>query len=146
MDYKVLSEQLKRHEGLRLKPYLDTVGETSIGFGRNLSDMGITEAEAKFLLDNDIMSSFADVVAVIGKDVFEGLSEVRQGVLVNMIFNLGMPRFRTFKKMIAAIKADDPEEAAVQMQDSRWFNQVGGRGIELVWQFRNNRFGDFALS
>ncbi len=144
MNYKVLSEQLIRHEGLRLKPYLDTVGKTSIGFGRNLSDMGITGTEAVFLLRNDIDNAYWDVMDVFGRDVFDGLGEVRQGVLINMLFNLGRPRFLTFVKMIAAVKKDDFEEAARQMKDSRWYRQVGCRAIELVWQMRHNEFGDFA--
>ena len=144
MDFKVLSEQLKRHEGLKLKPYTDTVGKLTIGVGRNLEDVGISRIEAEFLLENDIMNAYGDIFDVIGQKVFEALSEVRQGVLLNMIFNLGKPRFRTFKKMIAAVKADDPEEVAVQMQDSRWFNQIGGRGVELVWQMRYNQYGDFS--
>ncbi|MCH8290200.1 lysozyme [Candidatus Poribacteria bacterium] len=141
MNIQNLIETLKRHEGLELKPYTDTVGKLTIGVGRNLSDNGISELEADFLLENDIMNAYSDLVDVIGLKTFDELGEIRQGVLINMIFNLGKPRFRTFKKMIAAVKADDPEEVAVQMQDSRWFNQVKGRGIELVWQFRHNKIG-----
>ena len=50
----LLVEQIKKHEGLELKPYTDTVGKTTIGIGRNLDDVGITEREAEFLLMNDI--------------------------------------------------------------------------------------------
>lgn len=51
----VLKDMLIRHEGLKLKPYRDTVGKLTIGAGRNLNDLGISEREAMFLLDNDIM-------------------------------------------------------------------------------------------
>ena len=45
---KTIEEQLILHEGLRLKPYRDTVGKLTIGVGRNLDDVGITRAEAFF--------------------------------------------------------------------------------------------------
>ena len=45
---------LKRHEGLRLKPYQDTIGKLTIGYGRNLDDRGISKEEAEYLLRNDI--------------------------------------------------------------------------------------------
>ena len=48
MNKQRLAEQLKVHEGLRLKPYKDTVGKWTIGIGRNLEDKGITEQEALF--------------------------------------------------------------------------------------------------
>lgn len=54
MDTQQLREQLERHEGLRLKPYKDTVGKLTIGIGRNLDDKGISRKEAFALLDNDI--------------------------------------------------------------------------------------------
>jgi lysozyme len=49
-----LIEQLRRDEGVRLHPYTDTVGKLTIGVGRNLADMGISDAEATVLLQNDI--------------------------------------------------------------------------------------------
>ena len=58
-------------------------------------------------------------------------------VLVNMAFNLGRTRFGRFKKMIQAVKANDFVEAANQMVDSRWYNQVGNRSIELENWMRN---------
>ncbi|EHP39407.1 lysozyme [Cupriavidus basilensis OR16] len=54
MDRQKLLAELKRDEDLRLKPYVDTVGKTSIGIGRNLDDVGISQEEAIFLAQNDI--------------------------------------------------------------------------------------------
>ena len=54
MDRQLLRSQLERHEGLRLKPYRDTVGKLTVGYGRNLEDVGISRDEADFMLDNDI--------------------------------------------------------------------------------------------
>ncbi|MEA2058987.1 MAG: hypothetical protein U9P10_00310 [Thermodesulfobacteriota bacterium] len=51
---------------------------------------------------------------------------------VDMRFNLGPNRFRYFKKMIAAVKNQDFVQAAAEMKDSRWYNQVGQRARTLV--------------
>jgi lysozyme len=48
-----------------------------------------------------------------------------------MIFNIGMPRFKQFKKMIAALEEGDWSEAANQMMDSKWAKQVGKRAERL---------------
>ena len=65
-------------------------------------------------------------------DWYHDLCPARQAVIENMIFNLGLTRFRGFKKMIKAIEDYDYLEAAKQMLDSKWSRQVGNRSIELA--------------
>tara|TARA_R110001632_G_scaffold124133_3_gene236870 strand:- start:3063 stop:3236 length:174 start_codon:yes stop_codon:yes gene_type:complete len=48
-----------------------------------------------------------------------------------MCFNLGGTRLSKFKNMLKACKEGDWKQMAVEMEDSRWFNQVGGRSREL---------------
>ncbi len=133
-----LHEMLIRHEGLRLKPYRDTVGKLTIGVGRNLDDVGITREEALMLLDNDIAKVRREVNRAFRW--FAQLNLVRKNVVLNMVFNIGLPRFRQFKKTIAAIKAKDWEEAASQMLDSRWARQVGRRARELAAMMKHGRY------
>ncbi len=133
-----LHEMLIRHEGLRLKPYHDTVGRLTIGVGRNLDDVGITREEAFMLLDNDIAKVRREVNRAFRW--FAQLNPVRKNVVLNMVFNIGLPRFRQFKKTIAAIKAKDWEEAASQMLDSRWARQVGRRARELAAMMKHGRY------
>ncbi|MEE8624132.1 MAG: glycoside hydrolase family protein [Anaerolineales bacterium] len=133
-----LHEMLIRHEGLRLKPYHDTVGKLTIGVGRNLDDVGITREEAFMLLDNDIAKVRREVNRAFRW--FAQLNPVRKNVVLNMVFNIGLPRFRQFKKTIAAIKAKDWEEAASQMLDSRWARQVGRRARELAAMMKHGRY------
>jgi len=131
MNRDRLQATLERHEGLRLTPYLDTVGKMTIGYGRNLDDNGITQWEAEMLLAYDIGIATIAVVEVI-PTIFLGLNDVRQEILINMIYNLGPTRLLGFKKMIAALDAFDYEKAADEMLDSRWAVQVGQRAIELA--------------
>ena len=128
-----LEKTLARHEGLRLKPYLDTVGKLTIGYGRNLDDNGISEEEALIMMRNDIAVSHAELSQY---GWFRQLDEGRQGILINMHFNLGLPRLLTFRKMIAALDKGDYNEAAEQMLDSRWAEQVGNRAVELAREMR----------
>lgn len=97
----------KDFEGLRLKVYTCTAGKLTIGYGRNLEDTGITEAEAS-------------------------IPEQRLYVLTDMIFNIGYTRVLGFKKMLAAIKRDDYKAAAKEMLDSNWARQVGNRATKLA--------------
>lgn len=120
-----ISDLTKEFEGLRLKPYQCPAGKLTIGFGRNIEDNGITEEEASFMLDSDIAR--ARDCLHNNLPFFAGLGEVRQGVMVDMCFNMGWPRFSQFKKMLAAVEARDWVRANAEMQDSRWARQVGRR-------------------
>ena len=56
-----------------------------------------------------------------------------------MVFNLGLSRFRRFRKTIAAIKAGDWEQAAREMLASLWARQVGRRAQELAEMMRRGK-------
>lgn len=126
---KELIKILKHDEGVMLKPYTDTVGKLTIGVGRNLTDNGLTEDEIDYLLNNDIDRCIHELSVKF--DWFLTEKENVQIVLISMVFNLGMPRFLGFKKMIAAIENEDYKEAAAQMLDSKWARQVGKRANRL---------------
>ena len=121
---------IAKHEGLRLKPYKCTAGKLTIGYGRNLDDVGITEHEAETMLTSDIERVYRDLT--VHYDWFKTLDEVRESVVVNMCFNLGLNRFNKFKKTIKYISEGDYEKAAAEMMDSKWANQVGKRAVELA--------------
>lgn len=133
-----IREQLVRDEGLRLKPYVDTVGKMTIGVGHNLTDKGITEEQAYLLLDADI----AEVQqALAGFAWFSQLDSVRQGAMLNMAFNLGVSGLLHFPNMISALSRGDWPTASQEMMNSLWATQVGQRAIRLsqqvlvgVWQ------------
>jgi lysozyme len=127
--------QLVQHEGLRLKPYTDTVGKLSIGVGRNLTDNGVSELEAEGMCIRDM----ADVDADLDRNVawWREMSEPRQMVFVDMCFNLGWPRFSQFRRMLASAEDGDYATAADEMIDSRWARQVGTRADLLETMMRN---------
>ena len=126
-----LKEQLLRDEGLRLKPYRDTEGFLSIGVGRNLDGKGITKDEAFELLDNDII----EVTNLLNAKLpwVKDLHGPRFAVLVNMGF-MGVVKLLEFKKMLAAIKAEDWNKAAAELLDSKYAKQVGERADRLAQQ------------
>ncbi|WP_421868113.1 glycoside hydrolase family protein [Marinobacter adhaerens] len=128
MNRQLLRSQLERHEGLRLKPYLDTVGKLTVGYGRNLEDVGISRDEADFMLDNDIDQVERQLETV---DEYRDLDPVRQTVIANMAFNLGFAGLMGFKNMWAAIARRDWDRAADEMLNSKWARQVGVRAVEL---------------
>ena len=128
-DITALEDQLIDHEGLELKPYRCTAEKLTIGVGRNIEDRGITEDEARYLLKNDI--KIVEDELLEKKPVVAGLDAVRQRVLVDMGFNLGIPTLLKFQNMWAAIEEEDFETAAEEAMDSRWAKQVGRRAERL---------------
>ncbi|WP_208855193.1 glycoside hydrolase family protein [Marinobacter algicola] len=139
MNRQLLRTQLERHEGLRLKPYLDTVGKLTVGYGRNLEDVGISRDEADFMLDNDIDQVERQLNTV---DEYQGLDPIRQAVLANMAFNLGFRGLMGFKNMWAAIANQDWQSAAREMLSSKWAKQVGDRAVELAFIMRTGSAQD----
>ena len=127
-----LIEMLRRHEGVETYAYTDTVGKITIGVGRNIDPnggIGLSEGEIDFLLYNDI-----DRVEEELYDNFKWfrmVGDVRSEAMIDICFNLGLPRLKKFKKALAAMEAEDYKLAAIEFLDSRWADQVGQRAIEL---------------
>ena len=128
--YQKLINQLIKDEGIKLKPYKDSVGKLTIGIGRNLIDRGITKEEAILLLANDIKIVKREIKKIFPK--FSSYTERRQLALMNMYFNLGYNKFSTFKRMIKAIKEEDWQQAGIEALKSRWAKQVGNRAINIA--------------
>lgn len=124
----------KTFEGLRLKPYKCTAGKLTIGYGRNLEDVGISQAEAEMMFERDFAMAESEVkklLRVNGID-WECLIEQRFYVLTDMMFNLGYDRLSKFKKFLYALKKGLYEDAANEMLDSLWAKQVGNRATQLA--------------
>lgn len=126
----LLRDELTRDEGLRLKPYRCTAGKLSIGVGRNLDDVGISKSEALAMLDADIERTAAELDRRL--PWWRHLDEVRQRVVLNMAFNLGVSGLIGFRRTLAAISAGKFEDAASEMLRSKWAEQVGERAQRLA--------------
>lgn len=129
MDIKALSDELVRDEALRLKPYRDSKGLLTIGVGRNLDEVGITQQEAMHLLQNDIGRTIIDLDKFV--PFWRRLDETRQRVLANMMFNMGWGKLGQFKMMLGAVERGDFAGAAAEMANSAWAKQVGPRAERL---------------
>jgi lysozyme len=133
-----LIDQLIRDEGIKLKPYRDTVGKLTIGVGRNLDDVGITKEEAVFLLHNDIRAAEDAVFKALAWTV--NMDPIRRAVLVNMAFNMGIGGLLTFKHTLALVQQGKYDDAADAMQNSAWSEQVGPRAARLSVQMRTGEW------
>lgn len=133
-----LSELLLKHEGCKLKPYKDTRGITTIGIGRSLDTHGITQDEALYLLENDIK----DVKEQLVKKFrwFNDLDDVRKDVLTNIAFNIGVSGFSKFSMTIEFLSQHDYTQAAIELLDSVWAEQVGSRAKELAKMMHEGRY------
>lgn len=129
VDRTAMTRQLRLHEGERLKPYRCTAGKLTIGVGRNLEDRGITAQESAMLLANDIAREERALFEAL--PWVSGLDEVRQRVLLDMAFNMGLGDLLQFKLTLGAIQSGQYERASKMMLDSRWAKQVGTRAERL---------------
>jgi len=133
-----LIRQLKRHEGMKLKPYKCTAGKLTIGIGRNLDDVGISEDEAETLLRHDIIEASKQLLNAF--PWMANLNDARISAMINFTFNVGIGTVKKFKITLGHMKNHAFEEAAAEMLTSRWSEQVGDRSIEITDQIRTGRW------
>ena len=136
-----IEELLIKHEEKRHKPYDDATGKEcktgdiiegkiTIGIGRNIQEVGLSDDEIEYLLQNDIKRVEQEL-----KDIFPDFDEFPENVkivLIDMDFNLGKSRFLTFKKMIQAVKERNWEKMVEEMKNSKWCKQVKSRCVDNV--------------
>ena len=142
MNIELCKAEIKRHEGEVLKIYEDSLGYKTLGIGHLCQpedpeyawEVGtkVSQEVVDMYYEQDFKKHYQETVHVYGSyEDFQNLPEPIQRVLVNMCFNLGGTRFSKFKNMLKACKEHNWEEMARQMQDSRWYYQVGRRSQEL---------------
>lgn len=138
MNYPTLIGSAKRNEGLRVAAYQDTKGIWTIGYGRNLQAIRITEQQAGEWLEEDMLAAirdaqqFPEYVCLIG--------DARENAFIEMVFNMGAKKVNEFKKMLAAIAQDDWTIAAHEMLNSEWAKEVGARATRLAQMMVSGEF------
>lgn len=118
MDKTQLIKSIEENEGLRLKPYLCPAKTLTIGYGRNIEDKGISKSEAMLLLENDLNEINNQLLAEY--EFYQLLDNPRKNVLIEMVYNMGFPRFKGFKSMLKYLEKNDFYNASVEMLDSKW--------------------------
>ena len=128
-------EMIKKHEGFRGMPYDDPIGFPTIGYGTKLP---ITEKEGELLLNHRLEKMAEELKDRV--PYFDDLPDDIRAVLLDMTYNLGVEGLLRFKRMWSAIERRDWRNMALEMQNSRWYVQVGNRALELVAKVEN--FGE----
>jgi lysozyme len=131
---QLVAADLRVDEDKRLKLYRCTKNKLSIGVGRNLEDNGISDDEAEYLLSNDLRRCIVELDRAM--PWWRSLSETQQRGLLNMNFNLGLPKLQEFKNMLKALQAHDGQAASAQALNSLWAKQVGARSQRVAAMLR----------
>jgi len=147
-------KQIMLDEGFRSITYMDPEGKLTIGYGFNLSDntnrkvlkkclgnkydfdklknkqQKISKKDAEMLLREIVTDRIKKLQKEIGN--WNKLNIETKNILINMAYQLGIPRFKGFVKMLKALKKEDYENVVKEMRDSRWYRQTGNRARRLI--------------
>jgi lysozyme len=129
---------IKYHEGCELFPYKDTKGILTVGYGRNLDEVGISSDEALGMLANDIKIHVAELQQY---PFWKKLNDHRRAAMIDFHFNVGDGVFREFKKTLKALEEQEWEVAAEELLDSQYAKQVGGRSSTIAGIIRTGKIG-----
>ncbi len=143
MTRETLIRRIMAHEGFSGRPYLDTTGNLTIGYGRNLDARPLDETEGRWLLERDLSRLEARLESV---PLYLSLDPVRRAALLEMAYNLGFRGLMGFERMLAALGRRDWEAAAREALDSRWARQVGRRADRIAHRLRTGEWESEAAS
>jgi len=156
-DYESVYDMIRRHEGLRTRVYRDSRGNRTIGIGFNLENRGarreiesvganyeeilsgrarLNERQVEALFRRDVEEARQTARSFLGRRNYDRLDERAKDIITDMAFNLGPSRLNRFRRLRRALIRRDYLRAADEMEDSRWYGQVGNRSRELVRRMR----------
>ena len=146
MDQKLLQQEITRFEGCKYEVYLDSLGLKTAGIGHLLigawKDAAVGTPVSANQVDQWYQSDAARstyIAQQILGDTFAALDENRQRMIVALCFNMGN-RLAQFVNFLAALKAGDYDTAANELQNSKWYGQVGQRGPITCDAIRNGYY------
>lgn len=149
MDRTLIEKLVTKHEGKTYSVYQDSLGNLTIGIGFNLDsskaasicerfELSLNDLKNGTLLLSDLQvdsifefqlsNAISEAITILPN--FNTMPDVVQAVAVDLIFNMGLSVFRKFHDTISSLERGDWKEAATNLKNSKWFHQVGNRGVE----------------
>lgn len=126
-DRLVLRSSLVKHEGFERRIYKDSLGNWSAGVGRNLSSVGLSNAEVYYLLENDIDTA-EKALDASPCTWWRNLSDARQRAMVELTFNMGWGDgshgLSSFHEFLSLMASSAFEKAVSALNDSQWAREV----------------------
>lgn len=150
-------EMLKFDEGVKLEIYLDTEKYYTVGIGHLLvkssdrvaaikqldKELGrstggkITLAEAEKLFQLDVAEATRGIKSnTVLAPVWAVLDEIRQMALINFVFQLGVAGAAGFTNSMKLLQAKQWDAAAVNLAQSKWYNQTPNRAKRVISVFK----------
>lgn len=132
--YDELKNRIKKHEGFRDVMYLDSLGKKTIGYGHLVTEDGIlpgiqySKKELDELFEKDFLIALRDATKLVSH---LDLPNEAFNVVIEMCFQLGLPKVTKFVNFLDALKKYDYNRAANEMLLSKWYEQTPARCQEL---------------
>jgi lysozyme len=150
VGFEFAKAMIKRHEGVRNKPYKDSLGLWTVGVGHLIGDgkslppewnRELSDKEVNDLFDKDFESHKDAATKIPG---YEKLNDKGKSALIDLTFNMGPVWYKKWPNFTKNLAAGNVEGAANSLQDSKWYTQVGKRAAEIVALIREGGKPDTA--
>lgn len=126
----MLEKRFIRKEDILTHVYICSQGIPTIGIGHiNPENDTCTILEALNWLKEDLKIAKLDCFEAV--PYFEEMPVKRRNAFIEMLFNLGLPRFKKFKKSIAYAWKKQWNFVSIEILDGKWSKQVGSRSYEI---------------
>ena len=132
---KIILNKIKRHEGWRSNPYKCSTGNLTIGYGTKIDK--ISKEEGELLLRSRLNEIYKYALPQLSE--YLELNNARKLVYLDMLYNLGFKSFKGFKRMRKAVQEGNWHGAANEIENSKYYKQVGIRGQENAEMMRFGR-------
>ena len=135
-----LKNEIKQHEGFNQAVYKDRLGKKTVGYG-HLCVEDHWEDGKKYdtsyleeIFEKDFNIALNDANKILeGKPV----NHIAREAIIELVFNIGMPRTKKFVKCLAALDKEDYNEAGNQILDSLYARQVPARAGTLAGKIKS---------
>tara|TARA_R110002126_G_scaffold226969_4_gene371601 strand:+ start:1275 stop:1712 length:438 start_codon:yes stop_codon:yes gene_type:complete len=137
-----LKKRIKEHEGYKLDTYMDTLGFKTGGYGHKMLD-GEIPPTSKEGWDEIFDKDFEKAWNLMKRFCVENnltLPLKIQGVICEMIFQMGFAGVSKFRNMIKYLQKDLWADAANEMLNSHWHRQTPNRARTLSDEMRSLAF------
>ena len=138
INQQLLIQELRFDEEVRYEPYNDSLGIPTVGVGHDLQvsplpdvwSYPLTDVEVNQLLEEDLQKVFTGLNNNL--QWWADLDDVRQRVLCNMCFQMGIGGLLGFRNTLILIRQGQYSQAATGMLNSKWADQTPARAQRLA--------------